>query len=205
MPLRSGENGNAAWLGLPRQREVTRMRFWFASIVAVLLAGGASAQTVERVDISNAGIYRVEKGTVEDAPTTALGRFNVVRDQTLVERTQRIPGRLEVNMGMNFEIVGQPIGELVTVRYVTHFPPPGLRDPKTGRVHLKSEVERQHRIGQLAFRSYSFDEPWEIVTGTWTLEFWYGAKMLGSQKFEVVKAKELPSRDAGPAADTPSR
>jgi hypothetical protein len=169
-----------------------------------MMAVAAQAQTVERIEITNAGVYRIERGAVEDAPTTALGRFNVVRGQTLLERTTRIPGLLDVNMGMNFQMIGQPKGEAVTIRYVTRFPPQGLRD-SSGKVHFTSEVERRHIIGEVLFRSYSFDEPWEIVEGTWTLEFWYRGRMLAAQKFEVVKAEPQAEHEIGPAADTPSR
>lgn len=180
------------------------MRIWFGFFGAMLLASVAFAQTVERIELSNAGVYRIERGAVEDAPTTALGRFNVVRGQTLVERTTRIPGRLDVNMGLNFRMIGQPQGATATIRYVTRFPPQGLRDP-AGKLHFTSEIERQHVIGEVLFRSYSFDEPWEIVEGTWTLEFWYRDRMLAVQKFEVVKAEPQAEHEIGPAADTPSR
>ncbi len=180
------------------------MKVWFLVVGVMLLGSAAVAQTVERIEITNPGVYRIERGAVEDAPTTALGRFNVVKGQTLVERTTRIPGLLDVNMGMNFEMIGQPKGEVVTIRYVTRFPPKGLRDP-AGKVHYTSEVERQHVIGEVLFRSYSFDEPWEIVEGTWTLEFWYRGRMLASQKFEVVEAEVSADRETRPATDTPSR
>lgn len=180
------------------------MRFCLFAFFGLLLAGAAQAQTVERIEITNPGLYRIERGGVEDAPTTALGRFNVIKGQTLVERTTRIRGLLDVNMGMNFRIIGQPEGEPVAIRYVTRFPPRGLRDP-AGKVHYTSEVERKHIIGEVLFRSYSFDEPWEIVEGIWTLEFWYRGRMLASQKFEVVKDEISADRETGTAADTPSR
>lgn len=180
------------------------MRFCLAALFGLALTGAVQAQPVVRIELSNAGVYRIERGPVEDAPTTALGRFNVVKSQTLVERTTRIPGLLDVNMGVNFQITGPRWGETVTIHYITRFPPQGLRDP-AGKVHYTSEVDRQHIVGDVLFRSYSFDEPWEIVEGTWTLEFWYGGRMLASQKFEVFKAEVQTDREVGPAADTPSR
>lgn len=186
---------------------------WGAAVIglcALCFAGAARAQTVQRVEISNAGIYRVEIQDVEQSPNSALGVFKIVRNPTLVERTERIAGVKGVNFGFNFEIVGAPKGEPVTVRFVTRFPPPGLRDPRTGKVLLTSENDRQYRIGELAFRSYGFDEEWEIVPGTWSLEFWYGGKLLGAQKFQVVKAEAAPApapqsdRDDRPS-DNPTR
>lgn len=204
LPLSRGQEKQLGSVVARGARQGNVMRIGLVAFVGLLFAGSAQAQTVERIEITNAGVYRIERGAVEDAPTTALGRFNVIKGQTLVERTTRIPGLLDVNMGMNFQMIGQPKGEPVTIRYVTRFPPQGLRDPK-GKVHFTSEVERQHVIGEVLFRSYSFDEPWEIVEGTWTLEFWYRGRMLAAQKFEVVKAEVSADRETEPAADTPSR
>lgn len=183
-------------------------RYWLGLFFVLAAVGAACAQTVERVEISNAGIYRVEVDGVEPAPNSALGVFKTVRNPTLVERTERVAGVKGTNFGFNFQIDGAPVGGLVTLRFVTRFPPPGLRDPRTGKVLLTSENDRQHRIGELAFRSYAFDEEWEIVPGTWSLEFWYGGKLVGVQKFQVVKAEAAPAprsdRDDRPS-DNPSR
>ncbi|MBX3520356.1 MAG: DUF3859 domain-containing protein [Xanthobacteraceae bacterium] len=176
-------------------------------LVFVLAAAGiACAQTVDRVEISNAGIYRLRIDGVEPAPNSALGVFKTVSNPVLVERTERVAGAKGTNFGFNFQIAGAPQGQLVTVRFVTRFPPPGLRDPRTGKVLLTSENDRQYRIGELAFRSYGFDEEWEIVPGTWSLEFWYGGKLVGAQKFQVVKAEAAPKsdRDDRPS-DNPTR
>lgn len=180
-----------------------RVRIWF--IYAILFAGAAHAQTVERIEFSNAGIYRFDTVQLENAPNSIKGYFRVVKNMRLVERTTLIPASVGVSLGVDFEILGQPNGEPVTIRFVTRFPAPGLRDPKTGKVHLTSVNDRQYRVGDRSFRSYSFDEPWEIVEGTWALEFWYRGRILASQKFEVVKGEVQADYEIGPATDTPSR
>lgn len=156
-------------------------------VVVLCLVASAQAQSVSSVEISNPGLYRSEQVAVEQAPDSVRGIFTTVRNPQLVERTTRVPGLLGTSFGVNFEIRGEPNGEPATVRFVTRFPAGGLRDPKTGKVHLTSENERQYRIGELAFRFYSFDEEWEIAPGEWSLEFWYRGQMLGAQKFEVYK------------------
>jgi hypothetical protein len=189
-------------------QEVQAMkRFWFGFLATCLLASGSHAQTVERIQFSNAGIYRFETERLENAPNSIKGYFRIVKNMQLVERTDRIPAAVGVSLGVNFDIVGQPNGTPVTIRFITRFPPPGLRDPKTGTVHQMSVNDRQFRIGDFSFRSYSFDEEWEIVPGVWSLEFWHEGKMIAAQKFEVVKSESPVQSDRGAdaPADTPSR
>lgn len=179
-------------------------RGWMGAIAAVALASAAQAQTVERITFSNAGIYRLDTERVEDAPGSIKGFFRVVKNMRLIERTSRIPAAVGVSLGVNFEIIGEPAGAPVTIRFITRFPQPGLRDPKSGKVHLTSVNDRQYRIGDASFRSYSFDEEWEIVPGVWSLEFWHGGRLIAAQKFEVVRADPPPERDRETAPQAPS-
>jgi hypothetical protein len=184
-----------------------KKRLGLVALYALILAGAAQAQTIDAIRFSNAGIYRFETERLENAPNSIKGYFRIVKNMQLVERTERIPAAVGVSLGVNFDIVGQPNGTPVTIRFITRFPPPGLRDPKTGTVHQMSVNDRQFRIGDFSFRSYSFDEEWEIVPGVWSLEFWYEGKMIAAQKFEVVKAESPVQSDRGAdaPADTPSR
>ncbi len=169
----------------------------------IVFAGCANAQHVEQIRISNAGIWWLETERIENAPTSIKGFFRIVKNMRLAERTDRIPAAVGTSLGINFQIIGEPNGAPVTIRYTTRFPSPGLRDPKTGKVLLTSENDRQHRIGETSFRSYSFDEDWEIVPGVWSLEFWHEGKLIAAQKFDVEKAVPMPDRIAMPPVDTP--
>ena len=42
-------------------------------------------------------------------------------------------------------------------------------------------------VGDTNFVSYGFDDAWEVVPGTWVLEFWVGDSKIGEQSFTVVK------------------
>jgi hypothetical protein len=180
------------------------MRTCYAGLIGLwvlALASAAHAQTVERITISDPGLYGYETEKVEDAPNSVRGIFRTVRNQRLIEQTERVPGLIGTSFGVNFDVAGKPNGESVTLRLITRFPAPGLRDPKTGKLFLTSENDRQFKIGQLAFRSFTFDESWEIMPGTWSFEFWFGGKLLATQKFEVVKADPAPV--APPSMDVP--
>ena len=178
------------------------MKFLLALFGFLSLAVTAHAQTVERITISNPGIYRSETEKIEDAPNSVRGVFRTVRNPQLIERTERIPGLLGTHFGVNFELTGQTNGAPVTIRFLTRFPAPGLRDPKTGKTLLTSENDRQFRVGEFAYRGFTFDESWEIVPGVWTFEFWHEGKLLAAQKFEIVKTDPPTQFDGG--VDAPS-
>jgi len=160
---------------------------WIGVIGACALAFSAQAQTVSRIEIFDAGIYSIQLGEKIDAPGAVTGKTQIVRNPVLVERTTRIPARIGMNFGFNFHVLGQPENGTVTLRQVVRFPPGGVRNPKTGKVHEVSEVDRPSIIGGVRYRGYSFDEEWETVPGKWVFEFWYEGKMIASQTFEVVK------------------
>lgn len=43
-------------------------------------------------------------------------------------------------------------------------------------------------IGREAgYVDYGFDDPWELVPGTWTIELWHGDRKLATQSFTVVR------------------
>jgi len=183
------------------------MKRWWLGLAGVFsIVASAEAQTVQKIVISDPGIYRFEVEKVDRTPDSVSTGFKTIRNVELVQKTERIPGVLGTSFGVRFEIVGEPQGTLVTLKLVTRFPAPGLRNP-AGKVLLTSENDRQFRIGEPTSRSYSFDEPWEIVPGIWTLEFWYEGKLVGAQKFEVVNADlpAQPDRGADAAGDMPSR
>ena len=38
-----------------------------------------------------------------------------------------------------------------------------------------------------SYSGYSFDDPWEIVPGTWRFEIWLGGRKMAEQSFNVSK------------------
>lgn len=150
-------------------------------------ATAASAQTVSRVEISDPGIYRTEIEKTVDAPDTAAGKHHVVRSRKLVERTTRIPALRSTEFGFTYRVIGNPANASVTLRFVTRFPPGGLRNPSTNTVHSFNETTVTATLGRLRIEGYRFDHEWEIVPGTWVFEIWHDEKLLASQAFEVVR------------------
>jgi hypothetical protein len=161
------------------------MRAIFATCLFMACLSVAHAQAVQRVDITEVGLYTVHTDKSVEAPGAPSGVSRLVSDITLVESTTTVPARLGSNFGFRYRIIGK--GKSVRVKKVTHIPEPGIRNPETGNVSLTSVVFIDRTIGDTNFTSYSLDHDWEIVPGTWTMELWVDDRKLASQSFEVVK------------------
>jgi Domain of unknown function (DUF3859) len=103
----------------------------------------------------------------------------------LVQATTTIAANQGVIFGFRYSTFGK-LGAPVRLKFVTNIPEPGIRNPKTGVTSLRSEYSENVMVGGTEFKGYSFDEPWEIVAGTWTIEIWDGDRKLASQDFNIV-------------------
>ena len=162
------------------------MRAIFA--ICLLLAAASSAAqaaTVKRVEITEFGIYTSRTDKTLDAPGAATGVTKLVSDIELVKSTATVPARVGVNFGFRYRIVGE--GKTVTVKKITHIPEPGIRNPSTGNTMVTSVVNIERTIGDVHFTSYSLDQDFEVVPGTWTMELWIDDRKLATQSFELVK------------------
>lgn len=161
------------------------MRNLLSLLLLAAVSSAAGAQTIQRIEIAEFGIYHSKTTKVIAAPGTATGTKEQVSDIKLVEQTTTVPARLGVEFGFRYKIIGH-IGSKVKLKMVWLIPQPGIRNPKTGNTIVRDESDWDRTIGSKYFQSYSFDNPWEIVTGTWTLEIWDSNRKLASQSFNVV-------------------
>jgi hypothetical protein len=92
-----------------------------------------------------------------------------------------------VTFGFRYRVVGKGKGA-AKLKTVIHFPSRGLRNPKTGEITTVEAHRGQAPVGEANYNSYTFDEDWEIVRGTWTFEVWEGDRKLASQSFNIVRA-----------------
>lgn len=172
----------------------------FARLAVPCLAYAVSAaplraQVVPEVHITEYGEYVARRELDVLAPDPDAGRTApvvIVDAPRFVERTGRIEAGPCRGFGIGFALGGLDPARTahVTIR-VTHPP----MTPPDGRVREESTYPR--RIGrEPSFAGYSFDEPWEMVPGTWTFAVLFGDKVLAERRFEVV----MP-----PGADAPPR
>jgi len=187
------------------------MRAILATGMLGLSLGAAHAQTVERIEITEYGIYTTDTAATSAAPGTATGKIDQVSNIKLVQSTTTIPARQGVEFGFRYKIIGQgaaapplqsgttilgmqigsppapPPAAAVNLKYVTHIPKPGMRNPETGNVTLTKVFYQEHKVGEELYRLYRLIDRWEIVSGVWTLEIWDGERKLLSQDFLLKK------------------
>ncbi|MCC6887191.1 MAG: DUF3859 domain-containing protein [Hyphomicrobiales bacterium] len=165
------------------------MRCFLALLFSAAVSGAACAQAgrIERVEIVEAGLYEAVTASIQHAPGTATGRRNVLRETKLIAPATRIEARIGVHFGMRYRILGRPSGATVRLVSVTRYPAPGLKNPASDIVQTRGEHMLFATIGAINYRGYVFEQPWEMVPGTWVFELWDGDRKLASQTFEVVK------------------
>lgn len=149
----------------------------YVLLVATALMAPLSAQlraaelSVHGVDF---GIYRIEG----DGPS---------REARLLQKTDRIPLQRGITFGIMVDIHGAKDGRERMLRKITRFPAPGLRNPQTGKTRPYSETLVTVRDGDLLHGLFTFDHAWEMVPGTWSIEYWLGDEKLIGKQFTVVK------------------
>jgi hypothetical protein len=154
-------------------------------VLALLSASGTAwAQTASRIDIVDYGIYTVDR-EAHGRSAEGIG-LSTVRNVRLAVTTTTIPAQVGVTFGFRYKVVGRDTGEVVQLRKVTKYPPPGLRTPK-GEVLRETERTLRNKIGETRFTSYALVDGFELVPGPWTIELWQGSVRLASQTFTLVK------------------
>jgi hypothetical protein len=143
------------------------------------------AADVQGVEIGQYGIYTGDKLGQEDAANAAVGYKSVTANIVFQQKTERITAAVGTSFGFEYVIRGSGEGGVdLTVKYLH----PAITNPKTGRVFTSQEIVSDNRvIGKTHLIGYRFDEAWEIVPGTWTIQLLYGDKKLAEKTFQVVK------------------
>ncbi len=153
-----------------------------------MLSGASHAQTarLDRIDILEAGIYRVEKTLSITDPAVPSGTRQQLAGSKLIKATTTIPAVIGTRFGFRFKLVGEPAGAPVAVKWILRFPPPGIRDTRN---QLQSSYEENiaSAIGTEEYRDALFDDPGDLLPGTWSMEVWSGNRKMAEQRFTVVK------------------
>jgi Domain of unknown function (DUF3859) len=159
------------------------MRHFFLAWL-ILFSGRADAQTKLTAEIVEYGIYTADATSSEREANGLLS--TQLTNVRLAVKTTTVPAQLGVHFGIRIRVNGGPIGERVTLRKITLFPPPGLRSPAVSQPLKSSERFLSVPIGETHYTSYGFDDPWELVPGRWEVQIWSGDRKLASQVFNVV-------------------
>jgi Domain of unknown function (DUF3859) len=162
----------------------------FAILAVVPMAAQAQwlkpRATVTGVEILNYGVYQIARDPSQDVAHTGVanGKLNHIIDHKLIERTDIICARLNQTFGVEYLVTGSPQWAEVTINRVTQFPPIGVTNDK-GVNFSSNRFSSPEIIGGKGIRTFTFDEPYELVTGPWVFEFHYQGELVGAQKFTV--------------------
>jgi hypothetical protein len=138
------------------------------------------------IEILDYGIYQTRRDPTKDVhnPNITTGKLNHVTDHQLIERTNIICARLNTTFGIDYVVKGGSVGALIPMTLITRFPPAGVVDDK-GVKFASNQFGSTELIGRKSFRTFAFDEPYEMVPGPWAMEFHFDGKLVGAQHFIV--------------------
>src|SRR5579863_1300741 len=103
------------------------MRKLLFAMLCLAIGHSASAQTIDRVEIVEHGIYTAD--TLR-AQRDSIGQLHsTIGNVHLAEITTTVPADTGVRFGIKFQVIGQPDGQQVRIRKVMVYPPLGLRLP----------------------------------------------------------------------------
>ena len=157
---------------------------------AVLAAPPASAGA----HILDYGLYSVQSYGCDNAIIANCQEANIVHLATVTD----VPGALGVTFGFHYMRDAASSGDM---QLVSVFPPAGLHNPAFPHAIPSYSHSVACTIGYACHWGYTFDFPWEIVPGIWTMQVWENGTPLFQKKFNVI----LPNKKKGkPAKGTPT-
>jgi hypothetical protein len=150
-------------------------------------AANAHAQTLQRIEIFQWGIYEVNGRVPPSVPPEEVEQRLDTSDFTHVRTTRVIPARIGTEFCFRFRTIGD-LAVRAALRIATTFPPSGL----IGRVsRMRIESEERDVVVLAGFPGiwcWGFDDPDDIALGEWRIELWAGNRKLAEQTFTVVPA-----------------
>jgi hypothetical protein len=163
----------------------------FLLLVAILVAAPLAARgeevRVDRIDIVDKGVYEITTGEATPDPNTPTGKISAVTKVKNIEATTAVRGRVGLEFGFQYTVVGAPAGDEVSLDIVNIYPALGIVDPQDPKPILENRYSRKKKIGETAYLGYGIENDWEIVPGTWTFEIWYSGRKLAEQSFTLSR------------------
>jgi hypothetical protein len=166
-----------------------RLISFFAAAVMILTAQShvvaAQDARIERLRMLESGFYTGEKTGEVSAPGSVAGHVNELSNLKFLEDPPATTAKVGTAFGVRFRAIGDDDGANVTLRSVWKIPAPGIHNPSNDNTYRQSVTEFKVAIGGVITRGYTFDEPWEVVRGVWTLEIWQADRKLLERDFTI--------------------
>jgi hypothetical protein len=151
-------------------------------------AMGASQGELKCI-ITDSGMYTNAPGKKVSAPGTPTGVTEILPDKVdFTMQSHKIPAKLGINFGFRFTMTGLPPMTNVSFRKVVTYPAMHLPDGTISKNYETIITFTTSAEGTVTNKvaGYGFDHPFELVTGKWRFELWYGDHKLTEQVFDVV-------------------
>ena len=159
---------------------------WLVVPAFALLASmePSHAASVRGAEIIEYGVFdKVSIGPRRE-PSDPTGQIDEVPLVRLKERTTIIPAVLGTSFGITVKLIGNPAGERVNC-WITWFHPK-LTNPETGQASERDDFPSRRPIGEVTPTGFTFDHPWELVPGTWTIRVMWDWKVVAEKTFNVM-------------------
>ncbi len=180
------------------------MKSCFAVLVILAAAQDVVAPQRAPIEVVEYGEYQPGPEIGKQRADTALGYVDVVEgthDPVLIARTDVVHAGIGTWFGIKILVPGEP-GDDDTVSLRIRVLHPPFRSPGSGELSEREEWEAEVDIGIPRFNGWSFDEPWELAPGRWTIQVLDGDEVVAEQAFEVVvRASAAPGRGRSPSLD----
>jgi hypothetical protein len=159
-------------------------------------AATAAAGEASGVEIVEYGLYTAEvTGQLRDSNGIIS---NVIENLCHVATTTSVPMREAVHFGFRYRVdgpvPGDPVELTMAVRFPTAVQPTAAVPPLT-----RHERSATLAVGTVSYTGYSFDQAWEFMPGTWTLEVLQHGRTLATKSFTVVDEPAASSTPPGPS------
>jgi Domain of unknown function (DUF3859) len=159
-----------------------------ALVVALTAAARAQDAHIDRLEVVDAGFYDSAKTTVTGSTpsaSTVTGSVQELAELKLLAEPPATSARVGVGFGVRFRSFGERDGERAILRSVWKIPAPGIINPTNGKAYRESVADFPTTIGTNHWRGYGFEQTWEAVPGTWTIEIWQDDRKLLEKSFEI--------------------
>src|ERR1039458_3973761 len=157
-----------------------------------------------QVHVETFGIFSVKKAQPFAAPDRPTGYQNDIEHPFLIHKTDRIPLQKGLFFGVSVICKAQTSNQSVKLRRIIRFPPPGIKNPKTGKKFLFEEETMEFEIGKNIAVLYAFDHDYELLPGKWKFEVWDNNSILAEKTLEIGKFN-LSAHKSGDLGNIPLR
>jgi hypothetical protein len=156
----------------------------FAVIIELSFVEVSRGATVTGAEIVEYGVFdKVSIGPRKE-PAVLTGQVDEVPMVKLMERTTIIPAVLGTTFGVTVKLIGSPAGERVNC-WITWLHPK-LTNPETGQASDRSDFPSRWPIGEVTPTGFTFEHPWELVPGTWTVRVIWDWRVVAEKTFNVM-------------------